>query len=146
MLNALKNKTTDETTGNPLGWTILDCLRTAKGEGKFSPPTFADVVCDENGNERPCCLKLHNETDRFTRQALDYMLWLVPDENVPEPTKSSENTTNETQKFEVSISETQVEKFPCDGLPCNYCSDHFGISTVLQPVQKPVVTQRINTG
>ena len=71
MLCGLKNK--DD-------WSIVDCLRTSKGEGKFSPPTFADIEVDEHGVEHPCDPNLHDETDSMTRQALDYIFWLKPHE------------------------------------------------------------------
>ena len=140
MLNALKNKPTSD---DETGWNIVDCLRNSKGQGKFSPPTFAGTVRDENGVECPCDDLLHAEEDKCTKQALDYVFWLVPEEKsspanegLGEPQTSEEETINDTQRFEVAISETQVEEFPCSGLPVNYCSDHFGISTVIQPAQK----------
>ena len=46
-----------------MGWSIVDCLRSSQGQGKFSPPTYADVDIDEYGNEVPCDRILHCQTD-----------------------------------------------------------------------------------
>ena len=59
----------------------------------------------------------------MTRQSLDYIFWL-------------KNTNAHTDSgLHVALKETRVEKLPCEGLPCRYCSDHFGVSAVLSKEQ-----------
>lgn len=121
LLNALRNKATSD----GLGWTIIDCLRTSVGQGKFSPVTYADSYFDANGVEVPCDTVLVEPPDQMTKQALDYIFWLQPAAyETKQPLSQS--------RLEVAIERTQVEKFPCFGLPCKHCSDHFGISTEIR--------------
>ena len=73
MLNALKHE-----PHNPNGWTLIDANRHSEGEGRFNPITFADVYYDENGQECPIEPELIGDEDSCSKQALDYIFWLVP--------------------------------------------------------------------
>ena len=74
LLNGLKQKPEQQK-----GWSIIDCLRSSQGQGKFSPATFADSDIDGNGNEVPADTILHSPSDFMTKQALDYIFLLKPD-------------------------------------------------------------------
>ena len=80
MLNALRHQPT-----KPDGWTLIDCLRHSQGEGRFNPVTFADVYYDEDGNEKPCEPELIGDEDSCSKQALDYIFWLMPNSRADLP-------------------------------------------------------------
>ena len=56
----------------------MDCLRHSEGEGWFNPVTFADTFIDEDGMERPIEPELIADEDSCSKQALDYIFWLLP--------------------------------------------------------------------
>ena len=63
---------------NPDGYTLIDCLRHSQGEGRFNPITFGDSYVDEDGIEQCVEPELLAPEDRCTKQALDYIFQLVP--------------------------------------------------------------------
>lgn len=75
MMNALKHAPLG---AGPHAYTLIDCLRHSEGEGKRNPVTFADVVFDEEGRELPVEPELIGDEDSCSKQALDYIFWLVP--------------------------------------------------------------------
>ena len=75
MMNALKHQPM-----NDAGYTLVDCLRHSQGEGRFNPITFADVYYDENGQECAVEPELIGDEDSCSKQALDYIFWLVPND------------------------------------------------------------------
>ena len=74
MMNALRHLP----LGGPQAYTLIDCLRHSEGEGRFNPVSFADSYYDENGIEHPIEPELISDADSCTKQALDYIFWLVP--------------------------------------------------------------------
>ncbi len=60
---------------------MIDCLRHSEGEGRFNPVTFADVYFDEDGKELPADPELYQESDMCSKQALDYIFILVPNDH-----------------------------------------------------------------
>ena len=75
MMNALKHEPL-----HPQGWTLIDCLRHSEGQGRFNPISFADVCYDQDGNELPIEPELISDEDSCSKQALDYIFWLVPND------------------------------------------------------------------
>ena len=75
MLNALKHQPL-----RPEGYTLIDCNRHSEGEGRFNPITFADVYFDENGCEQPIEPELIGDDDACSKQALDYIFQLLPND------------------------------------------------------------------
>ena len=73
MLNALKHQ-----PHNPEGWTLVDCLRHSEGQGRSNPVTFADSYIDEHGVEKPIEPALIGDDDSCSKQALDYIFWVIP--------------------------------------------------------------------
>lgn len=141
-MNALSYK-----SDSPEGWTIVDCLRSSEGKGKFSPITFADTAIDENGQVIPCDAELINDEDCMTRQALDYIFWIVPNSlstahltgqasSRPPASIDTEaplsNPTIEQYRVKVAVEKTHLEKLEIKGRLYKHCSDHFGISAVIE--------------
>ena len=102
-------------------YTLIDLLRESEGEGKFNPVTFADVIIDSKGKEFPMNPEVFGKGDWLSKQALDYIFLVLP-ENI-----------NHKQNLAVNIQKTKVEKLLMkdEAIPCGQCSDHFGISTVI---------------
>ena len=135
---------------NPDGWTLVDCNRHSEGLGKFNPVTFADVICDENGVEKPIEPNLISDGDSCTKQAIDYIFWLLPNSlldlpqilsrvpncSIPTLAPLASNRTSDSQdqpsRLRVAVEKTKLEKLPVDGYIFKYSSDHFGISTVIE--------------
>lgn len=79
MLCALKHKPLEADKG----YTLIDCLRHSEGQGRFNPITFADSYIDEaTGQEMPVEPALIDDDDSCSKQALDYIFWLVPNNSV----------------------------------------------------------------
>ena len=73
MLNALNS---EKSSDYHEGWTLVDCLRSSAGDGKFNPPTYGAVDIDKDGIEHPCDPMLHPDVEAMSKQALDYIFWL----------------------------------------------------------------------
>lgn len=63
----------------------MDCLRHSQGDGRINPISFADVEIDEDGNEQPCEPELIGDEDSCSKQALDYIFWLLPNDQPDVP-------------------------------------------------------------
>ena len=104
--------------------------------------TFAASIIDENGYEMPLHPELNDKDDLMSKQLLDYIFVLQPieecklDQN-PQGQGVQGNQKIQIQKpmkLAVSIHSTKIEKFPIKdkSIQCGLCSDHFGISTVIE--------------
>ena len=60
-------------------------MRHSEGQGRFNPVTFADVYYDEENKEHPCEPELIGDEDSCSKQALDYMFWLIPNKRADLP-------------------------------------------------------------
>ena len=124
-------------------------MRHSEGQGRFNPVTFADVYYDEENKEHPIEPELIGDEDSCSKQALDYIFWLLPNKrpDVPQILNSVPNNSIPITHFEqnvdpnalsqakmrVAVEKTKLEKLPvAPGHIFSFCSDHFGISTVIE--------------
>ena len=137
-------------TRNGPDYTLIDCLRESQAGGKFNPVTFADVVVDSNGKETPLNPELFAAKDYSTKQSLDYIFALEPTEaskstsgqnsgknmatNPEKEEEQDKSSAKVSRKPRVNVQETRVVKFLITDktVPCGQCSDHFGVSTVIE--------------
>ena len=59
----------------------------------FNPPTYADVIVDEDGTQRSCDI-LYGDVNAMTRQALDYIFLIKPDDYNTYRSQPDQRSTN----------------------------------------------------